>query len=256
VSDTLWKTNDTLRQERLNRMAIIGRMAMPLYDVDNALAVTVTPVKAGVALDTTIGDIYAVASGIGAFVMTSITITNTDTATRTASVYLIEPGSSAASVARTIFNDTLYAGQSTTIRVPYILAATATIRGIASVTGVVSVSVSGLVYAAQPAGLTLKVVEGVALGTSLATIYTAPSRAILLAATLCNTDTAARTPALYIVPSGGSAQAANRVWSQALLAKETGIYEGLDVMASGDFIRASASTASVVSLRLSILEAA
>lgn len=254
---SLWATNDTLKQERLNRMAIIGRLSMPLYDVDDALAVTLTPVKAAVALDTSLGDVYAVPGSIGAAVVTSITITNTDSATRTASLYLIEPAASAASVARTIYTDTLYAGQSVTIRVPYILAASATIRGIASAAAVVSVAVSGLIYAAQPAGLTLKVIEGVALGTSLSTIYTATgTRAILLAATLCNTDTLARTPALHLVPSGGSAQAANRVWSQALLGKETGFYEGLDVMASGDFIRASASTASVVSLRLSVLEVA
>lgn len=251
---TLFATNDVLRQEKLNRGAIIGRLSTPVYDVDDSLATTVTAVKATVALDTTLGDVYAVGSGIAAAVLTSITITNTDTATRTASVYLIEPASSAASVARTIFNNPLFGGQSVTIQIPYILAATATVRGIASVTGVVTVRVNGLVFASQPAGLTLKVLEGVSLGTSLSTIYTAPSQAILLAATLCNTDSATRTPALYIVPNGGSAQASNRIWAQALLAKQSGFHEGRDAMASGDFIRASASVTSVVSLRLSVLE--
>src|SRR3954464_10746920 len=123
---TLWATNDILPAERLNRAAIIGRLQAPLYDVDDALAVTVTPVKAGVTLGTSIGDVYAVGAGIGAFVVTSITITNTDTVARTASLYLIEPTQTAASVARTIFNDSLYPGQGITIRVPYFLAAQAT----------------------------------------------------------------------------------------------------------------------------------
>jgi hypothetical protein len=48
---TLWATNDILRQERLNRAAIIGRLQLPMYDVDDALAVQVTALPLdGVAL--------------------------------------------------------------------------------------------------------------------------------------------------------------------------------------------------------------
>lgn len=257
---SLFETNDVITGPRLNRTAVMGRLGIPLYDVDDAEAVTVEGVYAGVALAATIGDVWAVPSGAAAAIVTGITICNTDSSARAVSLYLIEPGETAASVARTIFADTLQPGERISIRVPYFLDADAVIRGLAASANVVSVRVDALTFNEQPEGLTIQVVEGVALGNSLSTLYTCPSsgvtQAILLAVTFCNTDASSRTPQLHIVPDGDSAAVENQVWKDALVTKETVWLEDAAVLAPDDFIQAQASAAAVVSCRLTILEVA
>jgi len=258
-----WVSLDTQTAKRRNREWIATRLIVGLYDVNEAGTKTVTPVRTKVALGTAIGDVWAVPAGIAVALGLLIKIVNTDSVVRTASVYLIEPSQTAASVARTIFNDEISPGEHVAIRIPYTLAASATIRGLASAASVVTVHVHALTLNAQLAGVRLRVIEGVALTASLATLYTcnqAPfndvEHAILLSATLCNTDAVlARRPEVHLVPSAGSAGVSNQIWKSELFPRETGWSDDGDDIEPGDFIQAKASVTDVVSARLTILEA-
>lgn len=253
---TLWTTGDTQKQERRNREAILGRLFTPLYDVNEASTVTLTPVVASAQLQTSIGDIWAVPAGIAAALVTGVLITNTDSVARTPLIYFIEPGQTAASVARSIWLNPVQPGESVSIRVPLILAASAVIRGLCATADVISVRVNALTFADQPGGLTLKVIEGIALTNALVTEYTCPAiqQAILLSAVLCNTDSSAHTPELYVVPNAGAAAVSNQIWNGPVVAQESVFMDDYHSMAAGDFIRAKADTGALVSARFSILE--
>ncbi len=256
---TLWVADDEQTAARRNREAILRAITgVPIYDVDDALSVTLTPVVTRAELGSSIGDVWAVPSGIAAAVVTKIAITNTDSSAHAVSLYLIEPGQTVASVARSIVLDTVQPGETVTIGVPIVLDAEATIRGLAASGSVVGVTVTALTFDDQPTGLALKVVEGVALTGALATLYTAPAgeQAIVLSALICNTDSTSRRPEVHVVPSGGSADVDNQVWKDALVSKETANVAGGESLAAGDFIQGKASVTSVVSARLSIVEVA
>lgn len=259
---TLWSTNDIHRQERLNRGFIIGRLVgLPIYDVDDALAVTLTakPLD-GVAVANVSTTYYAVpGAGVAVSEILSVTITNTDATARAVNVYLVENGG-AAGVATSIFADTLQAGERVTLEGPWFLGPSDTLRASAAAAAVVSLRAEILEYAAQPAGLTLKVINGAALGAAVATYYAVPgagvTHAVLLATTLCNTDAASRTPHVHVIPSAGAAAVANRVWSDALVTKESAIFAQREVLEPGDFIQAKADAGAVVSARFTVLEVA
>jgi hypothetical protein len=96
-------------------------------------------------------------------------------------------------------------------------------------------------------------VQGTLLSNALVTYYTVPgaTSATIRAITLCNTDTVMRTVALYVVASGGSATPQYQILKDVPMQPgETLIDDSLRAMNTGDFIRALASVASVVSLRI------
>lgn len=102
-----------------------------------------------------------------------------------------------------------------------------------------------------------ELIPGTLLTASLVTLYTAPANTTARAneILLCNTDTVARTVTVHIIPSGGSASAANTIFKAITVdASETRTL-GLDqVFPAGSFVQASADSASVVSIRLSGVE--
>jgi hypothetical protein len=255
---TLWATDDKLKQERLNRGAIIGRLSIPMYDVNDAGAVQVTaqPLD-GVALAATTTTYYTAAALTEIF---AITLCNTDSVARVVNLYLV-PSAGSAAAATSLFRDTVQPGEQVRLEGPWFLATGDTLRADAASASVVSMRAELLTWSAQPAGLTLKVVNGAALTTALLGspgYYRAPTssltQAVLLAATLCNTDSVSRTPHVHVVPTGGSAAAATRIWSDALVAGETTIFGAGIVLEPGDFIDAKADAGSVVGMRLTILE--
>jgi len=97
------------------------------------------------------------------------------------------------------------------------------------------------------------------LTNSAATYYTVPAstKTVLKKVSFTNTDTVPRTVTLYLVESGGSAGASNIIISAKAIAPGD-TYEAYEVeghiMNSGDFIRALASQASVVSMHISGVE--
>jgi hypothetical protein len=138
---------DALTPERLNRASVIGRLMMPLYDVDDALAVTLTakPVD-GVAIASSTTTYYTVpSSGVAVAEILTITLVNTDSVARNVDVYLVENGGSAG-VATKIWDDTLQPGERVTIDGPWFLAASGTLRAVAAVAAVVSLRAEVLEY--------------------------------------------------------------------------------------------------------------
>lgn len=258
---SLWVTNDVLRQERLNRNAVLARLlGAPMYDVDDALSVTVTPAPVdGVLLSNVVGTLFT-ATGIAN--VHALTFRNTDTVARAVNLYLV-PAAGSAGVPEQIFADTVQPGETTVLapRGGWFLGVGGTIQGNAAVTSVVSFRAEVTQYDADPAGLTLKVVDGVALGTSYASLYACPgsgvTHATLLNFTLCNTDASSRAPQVAIVESGDTASAEDEVFGDTMLSKETVIDDTWRVLQPGDFVAVRcAAAAGVVSARATILEAA
>lgn len=65
------------------------------------------------------------------------------------------------------------------------------------------------------------IVDGVVLGTSISTLYTAPANGAgtrVVAFTLTNDNAVPQTYDLHVVPDGGSADATNRLVKGAILA--------------------------------------
>ncbi len=100
---------------------------------------------------------------------------------------------------------------------------------------------------------------GSQISNSNTTYYTAGSgiRSRVDKATICNTDSSARTFSLYIVPSAGAAGVTN----QLIDTRSVNIDETITVseligqwLAPGDFIVAIASAASALTLRISGVE--
>ena len=97
------------------------------------------------------------------------------------------------------------------------------------------------------------------LTTSAATYYTVPTstKTVLKKVTFTNNDTVPRTVTLYLVETGGSAGNSNIIVNaKAIAPGET--YEAYEVeghiMNAGDFIRALASQASIVTIQISGVE--
>jgi hypothetical protein len=259
----LWATSDVLRRRRLNRNAIAGRLlGLPMYDVDNSDVVQVAakPID-GALLAAAVGTLYtAPASGIAQ--IHSIMLRNTHSASLAVELYLV-PNAGSAGVPERIFDDTLDAGETVSISATggWFLAASGTLRGKAGTTSLVAIRGEVTEWASQPDGLTLKVVDGVQLGTSYATVYTVPGSgvryALLLNSTLCNTDTSDRSPQVTIVESGDTSSAEDEIFGASMFAKETFIDDDVHVLEPGDFIQArNAAAANVVSYRPTILEVA
>lgn len=92
---------------------------------------------------------------------------------------------------------------------------------------------------------------------SLTTEYTTPSNTItqLREIVLCNTDTAARTVQVCIVPSGGTAAAATAVlWNFSIAAGQAVPFPFNQYLAVGDFIAVQADVAAKVTVTASGLE--
>lgn len=254
---TLWNTNDTITHARRNRESVIGRILMPMYDVDEAVSINIAakPVD-GVALANSATLYYTAPSGAGTIAeLFEVTLCNTHTAALAVDVYIVENGGSAG-VATSIFRDTLQPGEQVTLTGPWFLGPSDKLYAAAATAALVSLRAEVLEWASQPTSLNLKLINGAALGSSLATYYTVSgfTQAILLSATMCNTDSSSRTPNLHVIHSGDSAAVKNRIWSDVLVAKETAILQPLTVLKVGDFIQAKEATGAVVSLRLTLLE--
>ena len=107
-------------------------------------------------------------------------------------------------------------------------------------------------------------IAGTELTTGLVTKHTVPSgvQVTLIEISFLNTDTSNRGITVHFVPSGGTASDANRVIhmpadaDNSLRSYEKRIYVLTPFLSVGDFVQASATTASVVQLEMSILEEA
>lgn len=105
------------------------------------------------------------------------------------------------------------------------------------------------------------------LGSSNGTLYTAPSDvtptgntqgALLKSLVLCNTDSSARTVTIYVVESGGSAAANRAILSAASIPANTTVTltfpDDTFPLDSGETVQGLASSASVVTYRINVVE--
>lgn len=105
------------------------------------------------------------------------------------------------------------------------------------------------------------------LSNSNGTLYTAPSDtsptgstqgAILKSLILCNTDSSAQTVTIYVVESGGSAAANRAILSAASIPANTTVTftfpDDTFPLDSGETVQGLASTASVVTYRINVVE--
>lgn len=97
-----------------------------------------------------------------------------------------------------------------------------------------------------------------ALGTSPSTLYTTPAstKATVKQIILVNTTSTAQSASVYFVPTGGSAGVANQVVPSVTIApNQMQIIDLNQVLSAGDFISASASAASSITIHASGFEA-
>lgn len=256
--DSAFAFQDPLTRMRLNRAWIIGRSNIPMFDVDVNDALSVTPRSiAGTVLTTSAAALYTVpGSGVTVTQIHSITVTNFSVTARKVNIYL---GSSAV-VATQIWGDTLQPGESAIIEGPWYLSAGQTLQASAEANTSIALTGELLEYKTQPASLTLKVINGVTLGTGASVLYSTPSsgvrQAVVLAITLFNSHTANLTPTIYRVPSGNSESTARVIFNSSMFTKESAVFGGPFTLGANDFISGLAGTAGLVSARLTVIEAA
>lgn len=264
---SLWLTGDTQFARRRNREAILGRLQVPLFDVNQAGTHTVNPksIRHVGLLPTSAAVVYTAPATAGSVVVLhSITITNVSATPRQAVLFLVAPAGSANNPS-TIFGDDLAAGETVTLRGPWFLAPSASIRAQAAATLAIAFNAQALEFDSQPSGQTLKVVEGVLMDTTGVIPYFAPApsasfvHAVVLAITICNLDSSSRLVTIYDCPDGGSIQDDHVIFKADVAAKETVI---LDtplillplVIGGGAHIVGKASVTDVVSMRLTVIE--
>lgn len=106
-----------------------------------------------------------------------------------------------------------------------------------------------------------KLIEPIFLSNGLTTLYTVPeaTQTIIKKATLVNTDAAAQTASLYLVPANSSAQSSNTILKDYSLAAA----ESYDVfpmeghtLNAGDSIQGLASVVDAVNIQVSGVEIA
>lgn len=261
----LWSSDDAIKRDRMNRIALPLRLlGVPMYDVDGADVVQVTAKpNDGVLLGATVAAHYTAPATAGSVVQVhALTLRNTHSADLAVELYLV-PSGGTAGVPERIFDDTVPAGV-TTILAPvggWFLGASGTIRGKAGTASLVALRAEITEYASQPAGLTLKVVDGVQLATTYSTIYAVPAtgvrHALLLNYTLCNTDSVDRAPTVAIIESGDTASAEDEIFGDTMFSKETVIDDAWRILEPSDFIQAkNAAAANVMSARVTMLEVA
>jgi hypothetical protein len=102
-----------------------------------------------------------------------------------------------------------------------------------------------------------RLVPGSALTGSLATYYTVgtATTALVKQITFCNTHTAAITCDMHIIPPAGTGGVANQIFQDlALQAGETKMFSVSEVLPTGYFIQALASTTDKVAFTVSGVE--
>lgn len=252
---SLWTAGDTLTAARTDRGALPGLLTTLIPPI----GATPIPVD-GTDVNTVAQTYYTVGAGKIAIIQ-RITLWNSDTVSNQAAISIVESGGTPG-VQHQMFDDDLLPDESLILEGPWFLEASDFIRGIsaAAAGSEVAIRIDGIELTAQPDGLTLKMDDGDTLTTAFATYYTAPATnltaAIVLAITVCNTDTVSRRVDVAIIPSGGTVDNRKQIFGEAIDPGATIIIAGPFVLESSDFLQAKAAAVSVVAFRLSVAEIA
>jgi hypothetical protein len=89
--------------------------------------------------------------------------------------------------------------------------------------------------------------------TSVSTVYTSSGNSAITTAYLCNTSNSPVTANVYVVPSGGTANVANQIYSQLTIAGyDTYVMEWERILLNnGDTVQIKAGTGSVLTVTTS-----
>ncbi|HSE46116.1 MAG TPA: hypothetical protein VLA89_12390 [Gemmatimonadales bacterium] len=96
-------------------------------------------------------------------------------------------------------------------------------------------------------------VDGALLADTEGTLYTVPAAttAVARSITLCNTGATTRMVTLFVVPSGGAADAAHRIFNDLTIeADKTIVDDTLRVLLTGGTIRGFADVGNEVAIRV------
>ena len=201
------------------------------------------------ALTGSVATYYTVTALYSAFVR-SILLCNTDTVARTVTGYMVPASGSAANTNIILPTVSIPAGTSVRFGLSSTLEASATIQLLASTANVVSARISALEFL-NPSVIVANA-PGLLQATST-TYYTANASkvGILHEVILANTDSVARTVTLYMDGTG----VANTVLDEVSIAANTVlILPYNETIAASGTVRALASSANVVSIRVSTTE--
>lgn len=258
--DSGWAHGDVMDAPRRNREWILGRLQHPVYDVDvnDAISAIVKAIDGDDVITSETTHYTAPSSGVTIAIVHRLTIVNNDTGTNQVSLHIVESGGSRTAANR-IFSDVLLAGEEVQIEGPFFLDPSDTVRSISAAASAneVALRLEVTELKTQIDGVNLIVDDGNTLTTSLASYYACPgsgvTHALVVAVTVCNTDSTGRTVTIEIRPSGGSTSAKQYVLNRLIFAGETRIIGGF-VLEPGDAIYATASANSVVGIRISPVE--
>jgi hypothetical protein len=256
----LWATNDVLKQERLNRTAIIGRLTVPVYDVDDGGTVRVAPKSIdGDDIVTTETTHFTFGSGITVGILHSVTVTNNHSAVLPLEVHLVPNGGSRSAGTLIAPTKLLQPGETVVFEGPWFADPSDTIRSISASATAGQIALRGEVteLTGTTPGVALIVVDGSALSTTLTAYYMCPGSGVthttIPALTVTNSDSVTRTVTVEVRPSGGGQADRQNILNLPIPAGEGAILDGF-VLEPGDAIYAKISSGTSGSIRVSPVE--
>jgi hypothetical protein len=257
----LWSGGDAITALRLNRLALGSRMAMPVYDVNGAGAVTVTPGHVDSVLLTGVStDLLLFTATATPTVLTQYTLNNVHTATVAVRLFLLPEGVAEAANAYCVFSQFMPAKSVVEVDTTRFLQTGDKLVSRATVASQVRFAASWLAFDAQPFGAELVMLSSVTLSTTTALIYTVPTigvtHAVLVSFLLANnSDTLDNDPHVYHVPSGQTRGAQHAIYSSKMYPKSLTVDDTRRILLPGDTIHAVGSSSSAPSsIRLTIVE--
>jgi hypothetical protein len=245
---SLYETNDNHTQERANRVSIAARYKLPLFDVDDAGAVTVPFVTTQNAITQTLTPLFTATLTVA--LVESITLVNLTSSAVPVGVQMNAPGNPSTYAGYLIFKDTLQPFETVQIDVPFHLALNGTVYAYAvGVDNAVHGHVNGIQFVTQPAGCNLQVIECAVAQPATTVVYTCPAgvrQAVVLAVSLVNT--AAAAVQVGVVMSGAY------IFHAVMEPGETAFAEPGKLLAPGYQLAVFGLTADVIVARPTILE--
>lgn len=250
----LWLFDEEQSEPRRNREAIIGRMRLPVYDIQQGGAVTVDPKRVQTVLPLAATPLHVIV-GFRTIVH-SIELFNSDAVSRIVSLYLVN-AAGAAGAANQVWAESLYPGERVVLTAPWMMAVGDTIVGNADANSVVSCNIDMTAFDAHPVGVTMLRIGGALIPNAAADYYTVPGagvkHALLVSLTVCNPSGAAVVPTISRAPAG-AVTLSHRILGESVDSKQTLIDDVPLVLIPGDRINMVASVNNVASLRATVLE--
>lgn len=231
---------------------------MPIYDIAQGGSVTLEATRGAGVLATLAGaTVYSVPGTTTVSWVDSITLINTDSVTRTASLYIVDAAASA-DLSHLIYSRPVLPYYPVEIVGPWFIGTNGYVFCTASANSVVAVTADVMEFGTHPAGLLLPGNGPSTLTTSAVTAYTVPSsgveHAVHLSTTIYNSDSVARRVVVYRSTSA-SPGVKDVIFGRDMPSLSTSVFPSRPkVLNPGDKLIGLASANSVVSIRHTVME--